>query len=201
MENRSSCRQTYKVPWYIVFTSIDMKGTRPVGIQRHVERGHLHLASPKIENSSLSSHAKPQSCWQHRIASDSSQQLSNFCGSFHSIDSPLNPFNNSSFLLAPCIDTVDCHSFLFLADLTRLGGVQISLHFGSVPASRPSSLNFHPQRHTPNIKSEHLLRAASWSFVLRAGIVVQVSCILTCEHWTTLGYANLLGAGPAASNV
>ena len=177
-----------------------MKRTRPVGIQRHVERGHLHLASPKIENSSLSSHAKPQSCWQHRIASDSSQQLSNFCGSFHSIDSPLYPFNNSSLLLAPCIDTVDCHSFLFLPDLTRLGAVQISLRFGSA-SFKASSLNFRPQRRTPNIKSEHLLRAASWSFVLRAGIVVQVSCTLTCEHWTTLGYANLLGAAPAPSHV
>ena len=87
----------------LVFTSIDMERTRPVGIQRHVERGHLHLASPKIENSSHSSHAKPQSCWQHRIASDSSQQLSNTCGSFHSIDSPLCTYTLplQQFLLSP----------------------------------------------------------------------------------------------------
>ena len=97
--------------------------------------------------------------------------------------------NNFSFLLShrpPCIDTVDCHSFLFRTDLTHLGGVQISLYFGSVPASRPPADFPPPAPHT-----QHQKRAPPQGCILvialRAGIIIQVSCIFTCQSWTTWG--------------
>ena len=100
----------YILPWYIVVTSIDMRRTRPVGMQRHVERGHLHLASPKI---AAFHHTLNHNRVGNIVSHPDRASSFNFGGSFHSIDSPLYPRNNSSFLLAPCIDTVDCHSFLF----------------------------------------------------------------------------------------